>query len=134
MVILKAENTTFWSAAFLSYIQVWAARKDGSVMAEYEKRVRDILSEHGRSFHRRGKSDHDIWYSPITKRHVTVDTKIKSRHTANAILKQSGIDFKGITPILGESERNLKLTLISIISYHLTNTLHNISYYPLPDS
>lgn len=63
-------------------------------MAKFEKRVRKILSENGRSFQRRGKGDHDIWYSPITKRHVTVDTKIKSRHTANAILKQSGIDYK----------------------------------------
>lgn len=33
-------------------------------------------------------------YSPITNRHITVDTKIKSRHTANAIMKQSGIPFK----------------------------------------
>ena len=36
--------------------------------------------------------DHDIWYSPISERHFTVDGKIKSRHTANAIMKQSGID------------------------------------------
>ncbi len=63
-------------------------------MAEYEKRVRKILSQYGCSFQRRGKGDHDIWYSPITERHVTVDTKIKSRHTANAVLKQSGIDYK----------------------------------------
>lgn len=28
-------------------------------MAEYEKRVRDILSEHGCSFRRRWKGDHD---------------------------------------------------------------------------
>lgn len=46
-------------------------------MAEYEKKVRKILSQNGCSFQRRGKSDHDIWYSPITGRHVTVDTKIK---------------------------------------------------------
>ena len=63
-------------------------------MAEYEKKVRKILLQHGCTFQRRGKGDHDIWYSPITSRHVTVDTKIKSRHTANAILKQSGIDYK----------------------------------------
>ena len=63
-------------------------------MAEYEKKVREILSEHGCTFSRRGKGDHDIWYSPITNRSITVDTKIKSRHTANAIMKQSGIDFK----------------------------------------
>ena len=63
-------------------------------MAVYEKKVRDILSENGCSYVRRGKGDHDIWYSPITKRHITVDSKIKSRHTANAIMKQSGIDYK----------------------------------------
>lgn len=63
-------------------------------MAEFEKEVRRILKEHSCSFVRRGKGDHDIWYSPITARHITVDTKIKSRHTANAILKQSGIDFR----------------------------------------
>jgi len=63
-------------------------------MAEYEKRVREILKDYGCSYVRRGKGDHDIWYSPLTKRHITVDGKIKSRHTANAVLKQSGINFK----------------------------------------
>ena len=63
-------------------------------MAEYEKRVRKILSENGCTFKRHGKGDHDIWFSPITCRHVTVDTKIKSKHTANAILKQSGNNYK----------------------------------------
>lgn len=63
-------------------------------MAEYEKKVREILRKNNCAFFRRGKGDHDIWYSPITDRHVTVDTKIKSRHTANAVLKQSGIDFR----------------------------------------
>ena len=63
-------------------------------MAEYEKRVRDLLDQNGCTFVRRGKGDHDIWYSPISQRHVTVDTRIKSRHTANAILKQSGIGFR----------------------------------------
>lgn len=63
-------------------------------MAEYEKAVRDILASNSCVFVRRGKGDHDIWYSPITKRHITVDSKIKSRHTANAIMKQSGIDYR----------------------------------------
>jgi hypothetical protein len=63
-------------------------------MAEYEKKVRKILSQNGCMFARHGKEDHDIWYSPITNCHITVDTKIKSRHTANAILKQSGINYK----------------------------------------
>ena len=63
-------------------------------MAEYEKKVRDILSQNGCTFVRHGKGDHDIWYSPITGCYVTVDGKIKSRHTANAIMKQSGINHK----------------------------------------
>lgn len=63
-------------------------------MAEYEKQVRNILTLNGCSFVRRGKGDHDIWYSPITKRYFTVDGKIKSRHTANAIMKQSGITHR----------------------------------------
>jgi len=60
-------------------------------MAEYEKQVRDILKKHGCTFVRHGKGDHDIWYSPKTNTNFTVDGKIKSRHTANAIMKQSGI-------------------------------------------
>ncbi len=52
-------------------------------MAEYEKKVRDALKNNGCYFERRGKGDHDIWFSPITNRHITVDSKIKSRHTAN---------------------------------------------------
>lgn len=62
-------------------------------MAEYEKRVREILAQNGCYLQRHGKGDHDMWFSPITNRKVVVDGKIKSRHTANAILKQSGIDW-----------------------------------------
>jgi predicted RNA binding protein YcfA (HicA-like mRNA interferase family) len=60
-------------------------------MAEYEKKVRDELRRHGCYFVRHGKGDHDIWYSPITGINITVDGKIKSRYTANEIMKQSGI-------------------------------------------
>ncbi|MCL2750871.1 MAG: type II toxin-antitoxin system HicA family toxin [Coriobacteriia bacterium] len=63
-------------------------------MAEYEKRVRELLRQYGCSFVRRGKGDHDIWFSPITNRNITVDAKIKSRHTANTIMKQSGLEHR----------------------------------------
>jgi hypothetical protein len=62
-------------------------------MAEFEKKVRAKLKETGCSFHRHGKGDHDIWYSPLTNHYFPVDSKIKSRHTANAILKQAGVHF-----------------------------------------
>jgi len=42
-------------------------------------------------FDRSGKGDHEIWYSPITQRKFVVDSNIKSRHTANAVLKQAGL-------------------------------------------
>ena len=60
-------------------------------MAEYEKKVREILIKHGCQFQRHGKGDHDIWYSPISNLSFTVDGKIKSRHTANGIMKSAGI-------------------------------------------
>ena len=63
-------------------------------MAEYKKKVRDILKNNGCYFERHGKGDHDIWYSPVAKRYITVDSRIKSWHTANAILKQSGMNHR----------------------------------------
>lgn len=61
-------------------------------MAEFEKKVRDILEKNGCIFVRYGKGNHDIWYSPKTGINFTVDRKIKSRHTAHAIMKQSGVN------------------------------------------
>ncbi|MBQ4431347.1 MAG: type II toxin-antitoxin system HicA family toxin [Synergistaceae bacterium] len=63
-------------------------------MAEYEKRVRKILMEHGCFFRRHGKGDHDIWFSPATNHEFPVDGRIKSRHTANAIMKQAGLEYR----------------------------------------
>jgi predicted RNA binding protein YcfA (HicA-like mRNA interferase family) len=57
----------------------------------YGREVRKLLKDGGCTFERRGKGDHDIWYSPHSNRHVTVDTDIKSRHTANEVLKQAGL-------------------------------------------
>ena len=60
-------------------------------MAEYEKKVRKVLSENGCYLVRRGKGDHDIWHSPINNKNFTVDGKINIRHVANGIMKQAGI-------------------------------------------
>ena len=62
-------------------------------MVDYTREVIDILSQNDCSFVRHGKGDHDIWYSPITNRNITVDAKIKSRFTANAIMKQAGVNY-----------------------------------------
>ena len=60
-------------------------------MANFTPVLKKILRQAGCYFKRQGKGDHEIWYSPITKRHFVVDTKIKSRYTANAVLKQAGL-------------------------------------------
>jgi hypothetical protein len=62
-------------------------------VAEYEKKVRRILKDHGCCFIRHGKGDHDIWHSPITGRNFPVDGEIRIRHVANEIMKQAGIDY-----------------------------------------
>ncbi len=63
-------------------------------MSDYTPKLKRILKLHGCYFKRQGKGDHEIWYSPITKRSFVVDNKIKSRHTANLVLKQAGIGKK----------------------------------------
>lgn len=53
--------------------------------------VKRLLLDHGCVFERHGKGDHEIWFSPITNRRFVVDGNIKSRHTANAVMKQAGL-------------------------------------------
>lgn len=60
-------------------------------MADYYRELCQILKTNGCRFVREGKGDHEIWYSPITKKNFTVDVGCKIRHTANAVLKQAGL-------------------------------------------
>ncbi len=60
-------------------------------MASFTPDVKDALRQHGCSFDRQGKGDHEIWWSPLTGHKFPVDNKILSRHTANEIMKQAGI-------------------------------------------
>ncbi|KAB8331686.1 type II toxin-antitoxin system HicA family toxin [Scytonema tolypothrichoides VB-61278] len=59
--------------------------------ASFTPELKKILSKAGCYFERQGKGDHEIWYSPITDYRFVVDSSIKSRHTANAVLKQAGL-------------------------------------------
>jgi hypothetical protein len=61
-------------------------------VADYAKKLKRILREKGCQKVRQGKGDHEIWYSPISGINFTVDSKIKSRHTANETLKQAGLE------------------------------------------
>jgi hypothetical protein len=60
-------------------------------MADFEKPLKRALEQAGCMFDRPGKGDHEIGYSPLTRVKFVVDSKIKSRHTANAVLKQAGL-------------------------------------------
>jgi predicted RNA binding protein YcfA (HicA-like mRNA interferase family) len=62
-------------------------------MAEYEKKVREVLKRNGWFFHHHGKGDHDVWVNQSGAKKVTVDGKINSRHMANTVLKEAGIDY-----------------------------------------
>jgi predicted RNA binding protein YcfA (HicA-like mRNA interferase family) len=59
--------------------------------SSFTPEVTRILRANGCRFERQGKGDHEIWFSPITNRRFVVDQNIKSRHTANAVLKQAGL-------------------------------------------
>jgi predicted RNA binding protein YcfA (HicA-like mRNA interferase family) len=63
-------------------------------MTSFTPDVIRVLLANSCHFVRHGRGDHDIWYSPITGRHFTVDARILSRHTANAVMKQAGIRHK----------------------------------------
>jgi len=63
-------------------------------MPSFTPKLKQLLREAGCSFERQGKGDHEIWFSPITGIKFVVDNAIKSRHTANAVLKQAGLPKK----------------------------------------
>lgn len=58
----------------------------------FYREIVEALKAGGCQFRRQGKGDHEIWYSPISDRTFTVDKGSLSRHTANAVMKQAGLD------------------------------------------
>jgi predicted RNA binding protein YcfA (HicA-like mRNA interferase family) len=60
----------------------------------YTKQLKTILREHGWSYLRSGKGDHEIWSHSDVPKPIVVDGKIMSRQTANAVLKQAGIEVR----------------------------------------
>ena len=57
----------------------------------FYSQIVEALKSAGCTFVRHGKGDHEVWFSPLTKRNVTVDRGAPSRFTANKIMKQAGI-------------------------------------------
>jgi predicted RNA binding protein YcfA (HicA-like mRNA interferase family) len=61
-------------------------------MADLYRDLVSILQTNGCYLVRSGKGSHEIWYSPVSNRNVTVPRSTKSRHTANDVLKQAGLE------------------------------------------
>jgi hypothetical protein len=60
-------------------------------MGDLRRDLTRLLTESGCEFVRQGRGDHEMWYSPISKRNFTLDAGINSRHMANVVLKQAGL-------------------------------------------
>jgi predicted RNA binding protein YcfA (HicA-like mRNA interferase family) len=60
-------------------------------MADFYRDVIRLLRASGYEFKRSGRGDHEIWWNPQTHMFVVVDRKLKSKITANEILKQAGL-------------------------------------------
>lgn len=60
-------------------------------MKSFTPELKQILEAAGCYFVRQGRGDHEMWESHISQHRFTVDNNIKSRHTANAVLKQAGL-------------------------------------------
>jgi hypothetical protein len=48
----------------------------GGMMANFSRAVKGLLHDAGCTFVRKGAGDYEIWYSPITEKHFTVDNSI----------------------------------------------------------
>ncbi len=61
-------------------------------MNGYYTQVIAVLKQHGFSFLRQAGSSHEVWSNG--KHHQTVSKNMPSRHMANAIMKQAGIEHR----------------------------------------
>lgn len=57
--------------------------------ATFDRELIDILLANKCHLVRQGR--HPMWYSPVSNRNFQVPNGIRSRHTANEVLKQAGL-------------------------------------------
>ena len=60
--------------------------------AGYYALVVKLIKKHNCTFVRQANGSHEIWYSPLNNRKFTVHVTVASRHAANKILRDAGID------------------------------------------
>lgn len=54
-----------------------------SIMGDYTRLVKKILSDNGCKFVRYGKGDHEVWHNPLLNKTFSNDGKIRKRTSAN---------------------------------------------------
>ena len=57
--------------------------------ATFDRELHDLLKAAGCHFVRNGR--HPVYYSPLSGKNFPVPVGIKSKHTANEVLKQAGL-------------------------------------------
>lgn len=63
-------------------------------MADFYRDLVAILRANGFQLLRAGKGSHEIWFNSTANISVSVPRTTKSRHTANDVLKQAGLEKK----------------------------------------
>ena len=63
-------------------------------MADYRRELVKLLKENGCEYLRPANGSHELWQSPISNARFVVQHDLRSRTSANNILKQAGIDKK----------------------------------------
>ncbi len=74
-----------------SFVLDAGPRQGQDCVKSFTPELKKLPEEAGCFFVRQGRGDHEIWESPISGIRFTVDNNIKSRHTANGVLKQAGL-------------------------------------------
>ena len=62
--------------------------------SNYYRQVADAVRKLGFARVRQGKGSHEIWAKAVTGKKVSIPRKLRSRHTANRILRDAGSDEK----------------------------------------
>ncbi|RVT96250.1 type II toxin-antitoxin system HicA family toxin [Rhodovarius crocodyli] len=60
-------------------------------MASYDRQIEKLLKDAGCQFERPGKGSHSIWRNPATNQTFAVSHDVKTKGTANKILKDAGL-------------------------------------------
>lgn len=63
-------------------------------MADFYREIIALPRANDFQLLRSGKGSHEVWFNPTTRKSVTVPRSTKSRHTANEVLKQAGLEKK----------------------------------------